>query len=326
MKIKTVLFLFIITQLSFAAIPTIESLFRNASNKEVEADTISINLTIEELTKRENEEDEKQNYKKFVKLLFHKNRYQTIELLQTEYSDISMKNDSLSYFYEGGSIQKYFLTKKGISVEKDLFFGMILTLALNEEKVISNFLKKTNSDYLENKDLLNKDKMLLYNGYKRYLQSVNDEPSLKDELKSPLKPEEPEERQKIKKILASAFYTKQPSVELIKEGQSFYLLAKLEKTTAKFSNDDHKLVEISHHDIGTSFNAKLFDYVLMNGSHEFPKFIIVTISDRKFKITTSSLRHVTYRPATYSKIKSSLRDAMSVQSKTDQSLRPKFLF
>ena len=166
---------------SFAALPPVESLFRNGSNQDIEADSVILNFSVEEIKNSstidlsETYRNEEALYKGYFKIILNRNASGRVEMVQAEYKNSDMKNDSLVNLYEGSSFMKYLRYKKEISPEKDIFYGVLISLLLNNSKPISNFLSKTNSDFVSNGKVINYKKRQLFEDYKKYLQRVLEE-------------------------------------------------------------------------------------------------------------------------------------------------------
>ena len=220
----------------------VESLFRNGSNKNVDQETTVLRLRIQEF-RGENPlselgPSEIKAFDRYYKFIFNRDKRERFELLQMEYTDSKTKHSSVTRLYENKSLLKYFVKKKNVDSEKDIFWGVVTSLVLNRSDIISAFLKKTNEDYRENRAVINRERKTLYDSYKRYLQTIRDEPELKGKFVSPLNPIERGEKKKVKKLLQRPFYMPSQKISLVKEGGEFYVLVKLEKVRAKFTNND----------------------------------------------------------------------------------------
>ena len=189
----------------------------------------------------------------------------------------------------------------------------MISLVLGDSRAISTFLKKTNRDYKTNKEIMNRSRKALYNRYKQYLQAIKDGPELKATLPSPLAPTDPGRKDKISKLIASPFYLPSRNTSLIKEGNRFYILVKLEKTSAKFTNNDFKLTELLHHDLGGDVKLGFFDYKKIGRVNETPKNILLRYFGEKYHIQIISLRHTSYKQKSLSKIRKSFQKGAPIQ-------------
>ena len=326
-----IILIFLLTSHSFSAIPPVESLFRNGHYQQIELDTIVVKLRVREILElnltEESNLSEKERFDRYYKLIFNKNQWGRFEFLQIEYADAAMKKRSVRTLYGKKSFLKYLEIKTHIDVVRDLFWGAMISLLLGESRAISTFLKKTNRDYKTNKEIMNRSRKHLYDRYKQYLQAIKDEPELKATLPSPLAPNDPGQKDKISKLIASPFYVPSRDASLIKEGDRFYILVKLEKTSAKFTNKDFKLTELLHHDLGGDVKLEFFDYKRIGRVNEAPQNILLRYFGEKYHIQIISLRHTSYKPKSLDKIKKSFQKALqSNKSKKSYIAHPRFLF
>ena len=72
-------------------------------------------------------------------------------------------------------------------------------------------------------------------------------------------------------------------VKRVKEGQEFYWELKTDRVFARFSHDDHKLLELEVKTEQGILSAKCFNYILYGKEMQFPEMIL--LSD-KHKILT----------------------------------------
>lgn len=335
---------YLLLLLSFSALslPTPQSLFRNGSNKDIETDTVILDFKIEEL-KNEREiipmtpdslelEGNTKNltellFKKYYRVIINKNENERHTFYQAEYNDGTLKNDVISSFYEGRSFLRFLGSKKQVDITRDLFYSFITLLTMNSDAGINNFLKSTNKDYETNEQLIDQEKKELLETYAKYLETIKDDPTLKEDLISPLSPEDKEESGKVKEILARPFYKSSDNVTLRRIENEIFLFLNLEKTTAKFDNRFNRVLEFNFNEMSNNVSMRFHDYVLLNGQHEFPKFLIFEINRRQYRIEFIKFRQLSYRPKTLRKIVRSLRKAVSlVDNKETLNFRPDFLF
>lgn len=326
---------------SLFAYPTPEALFTNAGNQEVTANTIQFTFKLTELPPEKEmvlvspkdlgvEKDLiKQNFNQepqYYKALFQKVSETRWEYIQAQYKRPSMKSDSIVHLYESGDFLNQMSKKTTLNPSQDLFYSSIFMFLLNERTPFVNFLKRSNKSFKENNELVNKDKKDLLEIYGRYLQTIKDDPTLKEELISPLKPDDPEEAKRVSEIMKQPFFKRFEGITLVRDQENFFLKFALENFEARFSNSDYKIESFVFEDLGRRIAANFYNYVLLNGKHEVPKFIVYNIGSRKFKIEFLSLKHMSYNNVTYRRVKSSLKEAIGkTQSTYEFSLRPKFI-
>jgi hypothetical protein len=293
-----------------AAKPSIEGLFRNGDNAELIGETAVLSLEIESLksnliptnipegeqeseagisTDGESEEPLATNVTsgaeeftaeeehRFIKLHFRQTANGSVKLMQAEYTGAEMKRSQLvqikTYHNFGRQLDKE---------ERDqtkLFYSLMMMFALNDSRPISALLKKHNLDFLENREIMNEEKVQLYKRYKEYLTSIKEDKNLKEELISPLTPEEEEEKVLTQEILKMAMYRSSDRIKLVKHDGDFFWQLSLERSSAMFQNQSHRL-QMLHTQLGERRHTIYCDeYVLYNGVHALPKEIRVELDD-----------------------------------------------
>lgn len=318
---------------ALSAMPPLESLFRNPGNREVTEETSVLNLRVKELVTTQSLDEtrlSRENYfDGYYKFVFHQGKNKRLSLFQIGYKGSKIKNSFIQELREINFFPQ-FLSRKG-RPSQDVFWGLIVGLVLNRSDLISSFLEKTNRDYQPNREVLNGQVKNLYGDYKKYLQTIKDEPSLKDSLISPLRPNNEKAANKVKKILSMPFYWPSKKISLIKEGDNFYIVAKLEKITAKFNNQNLNLTEFRHTDPSGEILFQTFDYGLVNGVDKMPKNIIFHSFGKVYHINIISLRRASYSEKSLEKIKKGWKESykenkeQEVKKSVVTTYRPKFL-
>ena len=320
---------------ALSAMPPMESLFRNPGNKDLAEETSILVLRIKELVASESLDEtrfSRENYfDGYYKFVFHQEMNKDLKLFQIGYKSGKVKNAFIQELKEIQSLPKLFKSYHGRGVEQEVFWGLMVSLVLNRSDLISSFLKRTNRDYRANKEMLNNKVKNLYNHYKKYLQTIRDEPLLKGSLVSPLSPTHERAKKKVEKILTSSFFHPPNNLSLVKEGDEFYMIAKLEKVTAKFTNQDFGLVEFKYTDPSGEIWFRAFDYDLFNGSYKMPKNIIFSYFDKAYQIRILSLKRAIYNQRSLGKIKNKWQEAYLKNKEQDKvkpvmmDYRPRFL-
>ena len=299
----------------WATVSTVESLFRNGSNPQIEPGTTAVfTLKIRQLQAGKGSDQLTKFSNKYYKFIITQDKSQRHTLLQMEYNQPTMSNSAIIRLDKKNSFLRRLMHQAGTSTEKSLFWATIDMLIFNSSRTMSAFLAKTNRDYQANSQVINQERLALYTSYKRHLQTIKDRPELRGQLISPLSPISQSDRAKVADILQTPFYTPTEKVSLVKEGDSFYILVKLEKTWAKFNNQNLHLVGLSHHDLQGDIELKAFDYKVFKQAHRAPRHIMFSFLQKKYHIQLLSLRYVVYRPRTLAKIEKSLRKAMKKNS------------
>ena len=316
-----------------AAFFSVESLFRNGSNPDIDRESSVVDLVVEELVD-ENQGEEislssRSPLKRRYRFIFNRNnddngKLKDVELLQVEYDSLGKKErGGVIGLFESRTLFRYFRRKKNIQPERDIFWGLMGSLVLNKSNIMSSFLKKTDRGYRENKRIINRSRVRLYSNYKKYLHTIRDEPSLKNSLSSPLEPSTEKGRETVRKILSSPFYLPSGKFSLVRELEQFYVLLKLDKTQAKFTNGDMKLLNLKYGDSAGGIEVKLFDYVKQSNGYHFPKNIFFDAMGKKYRIQIFSIKHLNYGEKGLNKMKKSLRDTFEAR-KAERSNKEKF--
>ncbi|PIK14284.1 hypothetical protein [Halobacteriovorax sp. JY17] len=268
MKIFSLIALFILTFNTLAAAPSIEGLFRNPNSQDIDGNLVVLKAMIE----RDATEEEyfKPSYYKFIFSIEPEDR---IKFLQVEYSEGKMSNnDVVSTLFLNNFLPK---VKNDELIERSLFYSLLTMYGLNKSEAISSILKRYSQNFISNKESLNKDKVELFNKYKKYLTAVKESEETTEELKSPLESEDEEEKKKIQEIRSSSMYSENQSLRLIKDGRSFFLNLDLNGVTARFTNEEHRLVRMKVIRGTDEVESFFSDYILFNGRHELPKHILI---------------------------------------------------
>lgn len=334
-----ILSLFLINTLAFSY-PTPESLFVNGSNQEITNETIITTFKITEIpgkevlslvSPRDLDVDKDRisrvnSTPQFYRATFQKKTDGSWRYLQAQYGNSSMKNDSIVHLFTSDSFSKLMYEKVNLNPVQDLFYASMFMIFLNDSKPFSNFLKISNQSFKTNKELVNLQKKDLLESYGKYLQTIKDDPDLEKEIINPLKPDDPEEYARVEDLQKQGYYLNFPGLSLIREDKNFYLKLALEKFEARFTNKGYRLDNFTFEDLGRRVEASFYNYVLLNGKHEVPKYMIYRVGSRQYRVEFLGLKHLNYNNVTYRRVKSALEEAVGKTNKTfDFNERPKFL-
>ena len=199
---KFILVILVTLQYSFAGIPSVEALFKNGNNKEIATNGISVSFKIKRFHFDKKVEEENQAEEGveplpdeyFVKIYFYQEKENLERFLQLTYKNSNMKEEALAEYIYLPNILKRSLWKSNNNVEKVLFNSVLMSLLLNKSDPLISFLKNNNQKFYKNRDLINFEKKRLLENYKKYLEKVDEDKTVKDSLVSPLKPEDVEEK------------------------------------------------------------------------------------------------------------------------------------
>ncbi len=296
------LFLAISVQ-TYAAYPTVEGLFRNGNNKDLIGDFIVVKAMIEEVQNEEilrrikvSEGDEivakvfthKELAPQFIKLIYSIEGENRADLLKVRYSDSKMKKSSLksSQFVKG--VRR--LIRKDEDYERGLFNSILLMLIMNESKEIVSVLHNLGITLPTNLMMMNSEKITLMDEYKKYLMAIREDASLKEELISPLKPVDEDEKTRVEELSKSNMYKRSENISLVKERNKFYWKLKHGNFEAYFRNGKHRLDRLQAEINGKLFTVNCGEYVLFNGVHELPTQILIKdTKERVYKMKLLTL-------------------------------------
>lgn len=304
MKLIISLFILVFAFTSYAAVPTAEGLFRNGNNKEIEGDLIVLTFIIEEHVNKKLLEDAKVSETteqveekllgetirpRYFKIIYGTESEERIEAILVEYDASKMSAQSVMDV-------KYFsniLEKIGSDeyLEREIFYSVLNMLALNDSRAIAQVLTKYNTNFNNNSKLLNEEKFKLLSDYKKYLQTVKEDETLKETLENPLKPEDPEKMETVKEVMKMPLYKRDESVKLVKVNTEFFWKVGLDNSSAKFDSKNQRLSEFVHTNGGSNIKINMGEYILFDGIHELPKFIFFKdLLERVFKVQVTSYK------------------------------------
>ena len=297
-----------------AALPPVESLFRNASNPDIKANTVTVDLKIRQLP---------DTPPLFYQLIFSRqgnsqasskknNAASDFNLVQIQYLNSSLKDQDVGRVVEKRNLFRSLRSKKNSHTVRSTFWGNMASIFLNNSSVMSSFLTKNDAHYLSNERVTNRPRVNIYLDYKRFLQQEKEKDGEKEKL-SPtwpgfLESEHGASAPKIKEIIKSPFYTPSQRTSLIRKGKNFYVFMELEKTTALFTNHDFKLLEFNYAHPGQSANVKIFHYAPFGRmGHHAPKDILFSFSNQKYHLHITSTKHKTLSKKRLSRLKKRIR-------------------
>lgn len=305
---------------AMAALPTVEGLFRNSSNKEISSEGIRVTYSIEEqqnevlLQKTESETRDSDLENEMLKektkpvyvrenILISEDR-QTYQSIRYIYNSTEMKKSNMIKFryspnYAGKIINEY-------DINKRLFYSLSSMYLLNDSKIIGTLLTEKGNGYKKNKALLDPDKVKLMERYKEYLIATKEDPDLRNELASPLSPVDLDERGKVLDLMKKNMYQKTEQVSLVRAQNEFRWKVDLGTVQAEFTNEGHRLKKFNLQANG-QIEVTTGDHILFDGIHELPKVVFFKGSnDRVYKIRFLSLKHFQSYKKTFAKEKKSL--------------------
>ena len=280
---KYLITLIILMNMANAAIPTIEGLFRNPSNPEIDGDMVVLQLGIEEkeaeikenlgmFSSPNTSEETALREKGYYKFVIKKNKSsRSYQVIQASYKSSNMyKEDLIEVKFYKNFRRKL---KNETLFQRNLFYSLLTMYGLNSSTGMSDILSRYGNNYSRNREMMNKEKVGLMRRYKHYLKKIKeiDEGSNIEEIESPFRPKNIELSTKVKKLLNQNMYNDTAAITLTKKAQKFYWQVTLGNIFALFSNTEHKLLFFELKDKEVSHKLYFRNYVLFNGKHQLPK-------------------------------------------------------
>lgn len=293
-------------QLVHGFTPSVESLFRNGSNGDIDQKTVAANLLIESLKKEVTSEINdtgdaseravndlslKLNLPRYttVKLLFYNEGQRYPKLLQLDYADGSFANSKRANLHFKNSLRLNSLGLSEENIDARFFYAVMSSLLNNNGSLMIELAKSLGSNIKFNKELINQEKYQLLGRYKRYLekkiQSNEDQA-----IKSPLVSDDTDKQSLINEIMSQKFYHESSNVSQVKEGDDFYWVVSDSILTAKFTDNNRHLKFIKIKTPSGIIEMVFRDYILYKSIHEFPREILFKTSlGDEFKISLKKL-------------------------------------
>ncbi|OFZ14189.1 MAG: hypothetical protein A2X86_04880 [Bdellovibrionales bacterium GWA2_49_15] len=249
---------------SSAALPSIEGLFKNLNNKPVTEKLVTIKAKIKTIISDYPEGQTKEYYIKV--LLLQRNEYQ-LDVLHTIHTSPDFNNKTVvDYKYSDDIAATIVKGEEDISLS---FYALLSMFGTNNSKVITTLLKKRNSDYVNEKEVLNQEKIRLLEAYLGFLKSGE----APDSGNSPLKPRSDAEKNKIDELMGTRFYKLPTALKMVKIGKEISWVLKLENVDAYFDNETFRLKKLKSNLYEQVVAYDFGNYILMDGIHEFPRTI-----------------------------------------------------
>ena len=287
------LFFIFITAKMAVSMPTPEGLLRNGHNKDNSGNLIILEFTVNEV---QSNRPEKIKERRFFKLFIEINKNKAISILQTTYLNSTMNNqDAIRVYYPKNFREEI---NQDQSIEKKLFYSLLMMLGANDSFFISRLLKEIAPQYKTNAELLNQKKLTLYNQYKKYLKHKKEMLAADKEtdLISPLEPVGKRQKARVRSILAERTYAQSPHISLVKKEKKFFWELQLDNITFLFTNKEHQFYHLLFNDPIGTISIQSSHYFRPDGIHNLPKYLLFSpINGKHYKIFFLSLKHIMTR-------------------------------
>jgi hypothetical protein len=263
---------------SMAYTPTIESLFRNGPNKEIDANTIVIELSSRKLA-NENEEPQE---KIFYKYIFNVEKDEKYFALQLGYIN-SFAKENLKTLKFWPSF--HFEDIVDLTAEQKVTYSLLTSLGLNDGRMILHFLRERGSQLKFNKEILNENQKLLLEKYMYFLSIKNQNGDTElVQVDNPLLSEDSEKQAEINELLSQSFYRQSPLLKYVRSGKEFKWRAG-DVFTAIFNYESHHLEQLTIPLMDSSLRVSVRNPILYKGKYELPSHLYIKLqNDDKYHI------------------------------------------
>lgn len=284
---KIVKILLAILHLSiWAAVPTMEGLFRNGINPDVTQDLIVLVLkaTVKEVKDTDAGEPLVSPHA-FYKIIYNNSAQGIQDIIIAKFATADVENDNIVELRTFRNERE--LISSSPNLHKQFSLAIMNMYATNSSSLISTVLKSIDDDFMTNREMVNTEKKELLEKYRRYLQTKkNYEKQVKEMKKngatveemgkvaapvSPLVSDNEEEKNQLEKIMSNSLYIPNKMIKLVKDGADFFWHLETSKISAKFKNDTHLLKVLKVNNDGVEYTVLPHDYVTFQGEYLLPK-------------------------------------------------------
>ena len=283
----------------WAAIPTMEGLFRNVSNPDPSGDMIMVALEVNALETNpvsenrsndgHNDNEVKGNRPLYIKLVYNLIG-PGVKLLQVVYDDLAMSDNKIRSAKLINNFPEFLSADN--KDERRFIHGLLSMFVLNRSLEISQFLKKVQPEFKLNQDLLNNEKVKLYNRYRQFLLAGKKSNSKDDLGLGPIKSDDPVRQQEIDRILKSSMYNNVDQVKLVREEGRFFWKLDLNSVTAYFTQNTQQMKNLMVQTQFHQFKVEVENYALYDGVHELPSSLIFELGgEKKLQVSFQKLSH-----------------------------------
>jgi len=265
--------LVLITLRTEAYVPTVESLFRHGSNPDVTTNAIMVSAKVSLANQFvEKMEGSPAESALWVRWVYNITAGGKLKVTQLIYRSQAMVEASLvdKVYVAELSPQSFGATAE--AGERGLFMGLMNSLLINDGSFLVEFLRGRGIPVQLNSEILNRDKRALLGRYRAWLMKTKGGRAAGAE-ESPLAPSQGKE--KVDALLASSMYLDTKHVALSRyEGEpAWQVKADVFEAWVSDSNREVHLVALRNPSHESEFQCR--DYVLFNGTHSFPRQILV---------------------------------------------------
>ena len=287
-----------------------EGLFRNGANPSFQENTVWVNVLTEQII------GEERRNAVYARLIFFLKSSDNADLTQVIYHNKSMDTSSIVRV----SRVKNFSDKIGRDGNRNrmLLFSLFEMFFLNRSESIVSLVKKTDSSFVPNREILNPKAVSLYKRYLNYLRRQGNGGVSNQTFDFEV------EKKKI-----GSFYKRDSSVKLVKMADRFFWKIDLSSLRGLFTNEKHQLKELELNLFGDKVHVSTDGFGIFSKIYELPRAILFenemgekfSFKTLKFKVFNGNSRSMEKRAKRYMdyeekyrenkfKIKPLLRDSL----------------
>ena len=321
---KFLLLFFVLSQTAWSYVPTVESLFRNGSNPDMNGNVAIVNLKVTKVDPSGIVQDEKNSNSEYFRIYYTRSSDDVVKLNQFKFPDQSFNEDDFVHRTYYSNFNAFTLANQPSSVEKSLFYGVMQSLVLQDGQYLVNYLKSKGLPLRLNKEIINREKINLLAQYKQYLVTINQDKEARKTLENPLRPNSADKREHVEKVMNESMYVDTQHVVLAKEGSDMSWKVSAGGFDASVSYDKRYLQKLGFKGENGDIEFIFKDYGLVNATHVLPRFILIRdFNGDNYQVEVLNLRYASLNDASFVK---KLREwDQKAKARNVEVLRPSFL-
>jgi hypothetical protein len=282
---QLIYFIFFLSLDAFSYVPTVESLFRHGGNPDVTSSSVVLNFKVTKVAGGSEESDETG----YFKIVISKYR-EILKITQAQFENDSFLDNSIIDQSYLSSFSPFSLKGETGQIEKGIFWGLLESIYFNEGKNLLNFLQTLGVQVKLNDEILNKEKVNYLVEYKKYL--VTSKKNGKSNEGNPLRPNDPQERLKVEKIMSESMYSDFQQVQLLKNGEDLFWGVEANNFQAIVSYSKRHPMKLSYKATNQEVEFSMLDYYPADGIHYSPREITIkNLSGVTYKINVLKVRY-----------------------------------
>lgn len=322
MKLVSFVLLFCSVQ-AFAYRPTVESLFRNGSNGDIGQNTVMATFV---LKRKEKPADTSDTIKELPSVttfrMLISNDTSPSKLVQVAYNGEIASSETINSvrYFPRFSLSSMRLGSE--DAEKKFFYSLLGSLINNQGDLMVRFLNDMGVSIQPNRERVDKEQLYYLGKYVKYLK-LDD--AARSGQENPMEPTDPETSEKLREIFKRPFLTPSPYVKRVKEGSEFFWVLESDKVLAKFSHDDHKLLEMVVKTDNGNISVKCLNYILYGQDMQFPELVLLKdLAGDEYLLNMKKITHFSDSPERFSSRLGDYNKALEKAQSTENQLKPSF--